>query len=119
MGQLVRLFQEPSPSNSRKTEMPARLSIKEIRRLFRLAAKHGYTIEQVEWACLVVRNWATTNQRKRADWVCVINNALMMGWGRAGFPDFAKRRNLCGMGTRITARTVEDRIAKLIEHGYR
>jgi len=98
--------------------MPARLSIKEIRRLFRLASQHGYTIEQVEWATTVVRSWATSNQRKRHDWVAVINNALMMGWGRAGFPDFAKRRHLCGMGTRITAKTVEARIERLRAKGY-
>lgn len=97
MGEVVRM-KRPERVIS-EGAMPEKLSKKQVESLLRRCAKFGYSLEEVHFATQTVRAWydGDRSKRKRSDWVAVIRNAVVNGWGLRGFKEYQKR----GMGRRL------------------
>lgn len=74
--------------------MPDSFVNAELLRLFSLAHKWGFNLEQVYYGTNMVRGWylGDPSHRQREDWVMVIRNALCAGWALRGFKEWLPRR---------------------------
>lgn len=111
---------ESEPKRLAPHPLPERLSLAQIERLHRLAAKWHFTFDEVRFAVISVRAWAEGRGKAadRADWVAVILNSLRLGWGLRGYPAWLKRRGMTHRGARITAERIELLLEKLRAKGY-
>jgi len=85
--------EKKSRGTTSRSEMPDRLSRKELSRLLKAGMKWRFTLEQVYYATHVVRAWhhGDPARRMRKDWVMVIQNAMLQGWGLRGFDKWISR----------------------------
>jgi hypothetical protein len=75
-----------------KCPCPERLSPGELEDVLTWGMTHGYALEELEYGWQRVKNWARGSGAMRVDWVRVLWNAMLGGWGRAGYGNWLARR---------------------------
>jgi hypothetical protein len=72
---------------------PEHFDSAELRDLLKWGMGGKYALEELIYGFDRVKNWARGNGAMRVDWVAVTQNAIMGGWGRAGYGNWLARRN--------------------------
>ena len=100
--------------------IPERLSLAQVEALHRRAKTWGFSMEEVYFATITVRLWASGRGTKadRCDWLAVIINSMRLGWGLRGFKQWADRRSLSTRGRPITDARVKELLDLLESRGY-
>jgi hypothetical protein len=71
---------------------PEHFDAQELNDLLKWGMTENYALEELIYGFDRVKNWARGKGEQKVDWVAVTQNAICMGWGRAGYANWLARR---------------------------
>ncbi len=80
-------------AKERETPCPERLNPEQLESVLNWGMRNGYALEELIYGWERVKNWAKGGGATRIDWVATMRNAVMGGWGRAGYANWLERIN--------------------------
>jgi len=89
---------------------PDYLDPQELRDALAWGKANGYALEELMYAWERVKTWAHGKGAVKVDWVAAMQNAVLGGWGRAGYGNWLERRKR--PPRTITPELIEELVAK-------